>query len=91
MQLMVPHDALVRIPAVAADDTAQSESDLSSSASCYRVCKCGRHNLLHQCRDISCVPPGHCQLDYGMIQGTPIDHVFFLEDLASASRRWSWS
>ena len=63
---LVPHGSLVRIPAVAvSDDSATSER----SSSCYRVCTCGRHNLLHQCRDVGCVRHDHCQLEYGMIQG----------------------
>jgi len=58
---LVPHGAYVRIPV-----TDHSEA---GSSECHRVCKCGRHNLLHQCRDVGCIANYQCQLQYGMIQG----------------------
>jgi len=58
---LVPLGAYVRIPVT-------DDSDASSSE-CYRVCKCGRHNLLHRCRYIGCIASHQCQLHYGMIQG----------------------
>ena len=58
---LVPRGAYVRLT-VANDDGDQSSQ-------CYRVCKCGRYNLLHQCGDVACIHNDQCQLNYGMIQG----------------------
>jgi len=59
---LVPRGAYVRIPIA---------NDTRRSTQCYRVCKCGGHNLLHHCRDMGCIRADQCQLNYGMIQGRP--------------------
>ena len=75
---LVPHDAYVRIPVA-------TDSSPGRSTQCYRVCRCGRHNLLHQCREIGCTAHDQCQLRYGMILGM---HTW---QFSVAVTRWSRS
>lgn len=54
---LVPQGSYVRIPA--------AERTL-----CYRMCKCNRKSVLHQCRDMNCIHEEQCLLKSGMI----LDH-----------------